>query len=614
MNTCLQLVTRMTPQYAFALVCALLPSHVVADATLEWLQQTRGVSVALDSSDHVYTVDYEQALGAEMTLTKRQSDGTLAWITRYDQNSTTMWERASWVAADSAGNAVVCGTLMSGYSNPVEAASIVMKFDANGALVWRMVYESGFDGSSVKKCLVDGSDNVYVLGMGSGPAGRVTKVKKFDPDGMALWSYFDTAGIGAAVNFKLTPDHHLLITGRSITGSYNGYAKLDLNGDAVWTLPAVASLTVGDSAGDAFGNTYVVHGQYVTTNPGTVVKKLDPAGDLIWENIYPLAGFRIEVGSDHRAVVSGFPNSGSPGAAFVKLNDEDGALVWSNLDADGPLALLAHSHMLLDVDNNAYLAAGTMSEMAVTRVNADGTPGWTRSIPFGYAQAIALGNTDRSVYVVGGTTARLAQGDPALVPIQPTVLSYFDLTPNGIYLGWSDNSTNETGFTVERCRGAQAVCDANPAYWAAIATVAENISTYKDSALSPETTYSWRVRAFNGAGGSPYSNTLSVTTPPLPALPPLAPTNLKAQAKRIGTAVEVRLSWIDRASNETRFTVERCTGIGCTNFSAIALLPADTQKYTDTTAMRSTRYQYRVMTSGAGGNSGYSNIAAIKTP
>ena len=114
---------------------------------------------------------------------------------------------------------------MSGYSNPVEAASIAMKFDPDGNLLWRRVYESSFDGSSVKKCLVDANNNVYVLGMGSGPAGRVTKVKKFDPDGTALWSYFDSAGIGAALNFKLAPDDQLLITGKSIYGSILGFPR-----------------------------------------------------------------------------------------------------------------------------------------------------------------------------------------------------------------------------------------------------------------------------------------------------------------------------------------------------------------------------------------------------
>ena len=461
MNTHAQSFRFLTAFCAAILTLALLlPTQAFAEVGIAWVEPTRGVSIALDAADNVYTVDYEQALGAEMSLTKRDASGGLLWVTSFNQTSTTAWERASWIATDNAGNAIVCGTLMSGYSNPVEAASIAMKFDPDGNLLWRRVYESSFDGSSVKKCLVDANNNVYVLGMGSGPAGRVTKVKKFDPDGTALWSYFDSAGIGAALNFKLAPDDQLLITGKSIYGSILGFAKIDLDGNEVWSYPGVQSLTAGDSAGDAFGNTYLVHGEYVT-NGGTVIEKLDPSGALIWDNVYGLAGFRVEVGSDNQAVVSGFPNAGTVGAAFIKV-DEAGTLVWSNLDADGPLGLLAHAHMLLDGANNAYLAAGTMSAMAVCKVNSDGTSGWTQTVAFGYAQAIALANTDDSVYVVGGTTARLAQGDAPALPAAPSGLTYLLLTPTSADLSWTDNATDETGFIVERCTGTLLFCGGNP--------------------------------------------------------------------------------------------------------------------------------------------------------
>jgi len=593
-----------------ALAGPLFPLQVSADVSLAWVQPTRGVSVALDAADNVYTVDYEQALGAEMYLTKRAANGTLLWVAAFDQTSTTAWERASWVATDSAGNAIVCGTLMSGYSNPVEAASIVMKFNPNGALAWRRVYESSFDGSSVRKCLVDASDNVYVLGMGSGPSGRVTKVKKFAPDGAALWSFFDSAGIGAPLSFKLTPDGALLITGKSLTGSYLGYAKVDLNGNLIWTYPAVFSMTAGDSAGDAFGSTYLVHGN--TTGNGTIVKKLAPSGALLWERDHGMAGFRIEVGNDQQAVVSGFPSTGTAGAAFIKF-DAAGNLLWSNLDADGPFGLLAHAQMLIDRDNNAYLAAGTMSEMAVCRVNRDGSSGWTQTVAYGYAQAIALGKTDNSVYLVGGTTARLSQGDPSTLPIQPTVLTYFSLTATSIYLGWSDNSSNEAGFRIERCTGTALFCAANPGAWSLLATTGASVSTYIDSTLAPATTYSWRVQAFNDAGSSAYSNTLSVTTPGTVAIP-AAPSDLAASAVRVKTKAEVRLGWVDNAGNETGFTVERCPGRTCTNFAAIANLPQNTVSHADAGLSRKTTYRYRVMATGSGGNSPYSNIATVTTP
>ncbi len=244
------------------------------------------------------------------------------------------------------------------------------------------------------------------------------------------------------------------------------------------------SLTAGDSAGDAFGNTYLVHGGYTFPNPGSIIKKLDHTGRVLWERTHPMAAFRVEVGNDHRAVISGFPNSGTPGAAFIKL-DEDGSLLWANLDADGPLALLSHAQMRLDSDNNAYLAAGTLSEMAVCKVNADGTSGWTQTIPFGNALSIALGNTDASVYVVGGTTARLAQGGILTLPSPPTQLSYSTLTATSLQLSWRDNASNESGFIVERCTGTMLSCALESATWTVLATLAANTTVYADTGPCP---------------------------------------------------------------------------------------------------------------------------------
>lgn len=598
-------------RFSTLLLAVLLPALAPAQVGIAWVEPTRGVSVALDAFDNVYTVDYEQALGAEMVLTKRDANGALLWVKSYDQTSSTAWERASWVATDNAGNAIICGTLMSGYSNPVEAASIVVKFDSNGSVLWRRVYENDFDGSSVTKCLVDANANIYVLGMGNGPAGRVTKVKKFSPSGAALWSYFDSAGIGKAVNFKFTPDGNILISAMAIYGAIVGYAKIDLNGNVLWSYAGIQSLTVGDSAGDGFGNTYLVHGEYVASNAGTVVKKLNPSGALIWERVFTLAGFRVEVGSDNNALVSGFPNSGSAGAAFIKVAS-NGTQMWSNLDADGPLGLLSHAHMLLDSENNAYLAAGTMSDMAVCKVNSDGTSGWTQTVAFGYARAIALGNTSTAVYVVGGTTARLNQGGAPTLPAPPSGLTYSALTASSVDLKWTDNSSNETGFTVERCTGDLLFCGSTPGAWSVRGTLGANVTSFHDTGLVAATVYSWRVKAFNALGSSAYSNFISATTP---AEAPAAPTDLKAQARRLGSRVQVRLDWKDNASNEASYVVERCTGGSCTNFSVIASPAANTVQYTDPSAARTTTYRYRVAATGSGGTkSPYSNIVTVTTP
>lgn len=275
------------------------------------------------------------------------------------------------------------------------------------------------------------------MGIGSGPDGFRIKVKKFKPNGTTLWTYFDPVGIGAPLNFKFTPDNHIVIVGRGITGSVNGYARIDLNGNHIWALAPVFSLTTGDAAGDAFGNTYIVHTEYIS-NGTTQIKKLDATGNIIWDNIYGMAGNRIEVGTDNQALVSGYPNVNSFGAAFMKV-DEDGNQLWSNLDADGPQGLFLHALLLLDEFNNGYLAAGTLFNMAVCKVNSDGTNGWTAlTSSGGYAKSMVMGKNLNSVFVVGGITARLDDESVPAVCDPPASITFANITTTSIKVNWSD--------------------------------------------------------------------------------------------------------------------------------------------------------------------------------
>ena len=380
----------------------------IAQVTVNWANYPGGVSVAADASDNVYTVNWDYNPGGDITLSKRDDAGNIIWEVPYNNTNPTRHEVATWVATDSQGNIIVSGTIRSGYSNPVNANSLLMKYDPSGNLLWRVVYETDFDGSSTKKCLIDASDNIYVLGLGNSGTGMVTKIKKFSSNGTTLWSYFDNAGIGAPVNFKFTADNCIIIASRSIYGSINGYAKIDSEGNVVWSLAGVYSLTAGDAAGDNDGNSYLIHEAYNATPPGSILKKISPSGSVIWEKKNTMAGFRVEVGSDNNPVISGFPNSGTVGAAFMKY-DDNGSVLWQNLDADGPgFALLAHAQMRLDASNAAYLAAGTMFEMAVCKVNGDGSSAWTATAPGSYAYSIDFG-TENRIFITGGATAKLTQ-------------------------------------------------------------------------------------------------------------------------------------------------------------------------------------------------------------
>jgi len=74
-----------------------------------------------------------------------------------------------------------------------------------------------------------------------------------------------------------------------------------------------------------------------------------------------------------------------------------------------------------------------------------------------------------------------------------------------LQLSWIDNSSDETGFKIERKTGTGGT-------YAEITSVGANVTSYTDSSLTNSTTYCYRVRAFNASGNSAYSNTAGART------------------------------------------------------------------------------------------------------
>ncbi len=93
----------------------------------------------------------------------------------------------------------------------------------------------------------------------------------------------------------------------------------------------------------------------------------------------------------------------------------------------------------------------------------------------------------------------------ATVPAAPSGLTATAASSSQVNLQWADNSSNETGFKVERSTDGTT--------FSQVATVAANATTYADNSLTGGTAYTYRVLAYNGAGNSSPSNTASVTTP-----------------------------------------------------------------------------------------------------
>lgn len=93
------------------------------------------------------------------------------------------------------------------------------------------------------------------------------------------------------------------------------------------------------------------------------------------------------------------------------------------------------------------------------------------------------------------------------------------LTMTAGTLTWTDKTSNETGFLIQRKVAACAVTGP----FVDLATVGANVVTYKDTGASQGNTYCYRVAATNALGNSPYSNTAEYA---VPLVTPAAPANL----------------------------------------------------------------------------------------
>ena len=243
----------------------------------------------------------------------------------------------------------------------------------------------------------------------------------------------------------------------------------------------------------------------------------------------------------------------------------------------------------------------------VVEQSADGVA-WAAvvSAPAGAARAVVSGPFSPSAAyyfrvraysnATGSTSSYSATASattPAIAAPGPLAAYWSSGTQASLY--WADNSSNETGFRVER--------STDGVTWTSAGSPTAGQTSFTVAGLTLGTTYQFRVRAYNGSGESANSNVAVARVGAVPA----APLNLAAVP---AGPDRINLAWTDAATNETSYRIERSTdGV---NFPLLTTSQPNQPTAYASSLTPGTTYYFRVRAVNAE-NSAWSDVVSATT-
>jgi FtsP/CotA-like multicopper oxidase with cupredoxin domain len=330
-----------------------------------------------------------------------------------------------------------------------------------------------------------------------------------------------------------------------------------------------------------FGWEYVYHCHILTHEEMDMMRPVSVAMPPVTPS--GLAAQVVQVGSAMKVTLTWNDNSIAETSHLIQRRSGTGA--WTSVGTVASPLNVTNTTGSRTFDD----ATGLQGGMYDYRVVAQNEVGYQDGAgPGGFPSTIATATSN----VVSGVVVPLA------APTDLTATYAFA----AITLSWTDNTGTENGFAIERAVGAGA--------FAPLTTVAANVTTFVDTTIVRNTTYSYRVQATSATlSPSAWSNTAQVVTPDFP----LAPTTLTAVFQ---SGPQVSLNWTDNATNETGFIIQRAPD-GVT-FADIGTAPVrggtGSVTFLDTTVMLpNTTYTYRVAAVNGTVGSAWSNTAQATT-
>ena len=329
------------------------------------------LSVASDSGDNAYvagetTGDFLSggAKGkSDIFLRKYTPTGEVAWTKQFGTRAND-FDAEVVVVGNAVYVAATFGKIGGEYYNyDFDYNGVLVKFDTAGHELWRRNFGSP-EGDYVEDIAVDASENIYVSGVTFGSFGGVTTsgydayVRKYKPDGTALWTRFVPDRNQNNVIAVSGHDVYLVTTFYDFS-SEGGSREIRLtrfNSGGSKTLERVYDIGiqdsyVGDVAADSSGVVIVganssLYNLRAAGDKGysdAFVMKVRPDGTYVWGQLigtpYEDAAYAVLIRNSSEVYVAGSQGDYYPGpggteipsdASVARLDAVTGAVVWTD--------------------------------------------------------------------------------------------------------------------------------------------------------------------------------------------------------------------------------------------------------------------------------------------
>ncbi|GAM10729.1 protein sidekick-2 [Geobacter sp. OR-1] len=595
----------------------------------------RAIAVAIasasDSSNNVVVVGYGKNIDSndDIYVIKYNPDGSRAWVaTPFDGNQGDDFPTTVILALD--GSVFVAGYSETGPNTNIHRYFVSKYNGATGARIWTDLSSIVPGGDSRFNSLaLDSAGDLYVTGFAVNASGNkdfyTVKYSGTAATAQQIWTRtFDGSAHGddEAVAVRVDPvDDAVVVGGTTLSGSENHditVVKYSSAGDQLWSkiYQRPANDDFAKAMGiDSNGNIYLTGNTSNGFSTDSLTVKFDNLGNISSATLYNGSANSYDestalvVNSLDEVFVAGYTEnaSGSADALVYKIAPD-------NTKPSVPRTLTAvpgYAAVALTWADVASVKDGFKIERKVGNCSsANGNP-WT---PLASVPATTLTYTDSGLnpgatycyhvqtYLTSGESSRWkAAQTTTLVPSSPANISATVINTTKVNLAWSDNTSGETGFRVERCSGPSC------ADFSQIGTVAPNVASYSDSSACNGTSYLYRILAYGSGWESPAGTLAAAVTTPVAVAPLITATRI--------SEVEIDLSWNDPNSDETGYIVERCDGAGCSDFEPVTTLVPNSTQFKNTGLTGNSSYSYRVKgykTDNCSWET-YSNIASATT-